>query len=218
MESNIVALEELSEKHGEIGNNLYHACNASLFPADVLAFSVLERSLQLLKGFCLLMRNGGYVCAVPLLRMQLDSLLRFFGVMTMDDPHGTAQLVMNGEALRKIRGIDGEKMTDARLVERLSIKNPQIKDIYDAASSYVHLSREHFALFIARCKEINEDGKRQIGIGDDDTHITMENKVGLINDFKVITKAVLNIVEQWRSNRHNYGDLRSLRARCTQRI
>ncbi len=131
---------------------------------------------------------------------------------------GRLSWVMNGEPLRRIRGVDGEKMTDARLVERLSVKNPQIKYVYDAACDYIHLSKEHFALFITRCKEINEDGKREIGIGDDDTHITMENKLGLINDFKVITKAVLNLVEQWSIYRHNYGDIRSLRERCTQRL
>ncbi len=218
MESHIVALEELSKKHDEIGNSLYNACNASLFPADILAFSVLERSLQLLKGFCILMRNGGYVCAVPLLRMQLDSGLRFSGVMTMDDPHGTAQLVMDGKALKDIKGMDGKEMTDARLVKRLSDKNPQIQAVYHAACSYVHFSREHFALFLARCKKISKDGNREICIGDDDAHIPMENKLGLINDFKVITKAVLNLVEHWCSCRHNHGDISSLRERCTQRL
>lgn len=218
MESNIVALEELSKKHEEIGNSLSQACNASFFPADILAWSVLERSLQLLKGFCLLMRNEGYVCAVPLLRMQLDSVLRFSGIVTMDDPHGTAQLVMNGKALKDIKGMDGEKMTDKRLVKRFSVKNPEIQDVYDAACSYVHFSREHFALFLARCKKINEDGSREIWIGNDDTHIPIENKLGLINDFKGITKAVLNLVEHWCSCRHNYGDISSLRERCTQRL
>jgi hypothetical protein len=218
MESHIVALEELSKKHGEIGNSLYHACNASFFPADILAFSVLERSLQLLKGFCLLMRNGGYVCAVPLLRMQLDSGLRFSAVVTMDDPHRTAQLVMDGKALRDIKGMDGEKMTDTLLVKRLSVNNPQIQDVYDAACSYVHFSKEHFVLFAARSKKISKDGNREICIGDDDAHIPMGNKLGLINDFKVITKAVLNLVEHWCSYRHNHGDIGSLRERFTHRL
>ena len=218
MESHIVALEELSKKHGEIGNSLSHACNASYFPADSLAFSVLERSLQLLKGFCLLMRNGGYVCAVPLFRMQLDSVLRFYGIVTMDDPHGTAQLVIDGKKLTGIKGMDGKNMTDKRLVERLSVENPQIQGVYDAACSYVHFSQEHFVLFAARSKKISKDGNRKIGIGDDDAHIQMENKLGLINDFKVITKAVLNLVEQWCSYRHNYGDIGSLSERFTHRL
>ena len=218
MESHIVALEELSKKHGEIGNSLYHACNASLFPADILAFSVLERSLQLLKGFCLLMRNEGYVCAVPLLRMQLDSVLRFYGIVTMDDPHETAQSVIDGKALSKIEDMDGKEMTDRHLVERLSVKNPQIHDVYKAACSYVHFSNEHFVLFAARSKKIIKDGNREICIGDDDAHIPMENKLGLINDFKVITKAVLNLVEHWCSDRHNYGDIGSLRERFTHRL
>jgi hypothetical protein len=218
MEFHIVALEELYKNHDEIGKSLYRACNMLFFPADILAFSVLERSLQLLKGFCLLMRNEGYVCAVPLLRMQLDSGLRFSGIVSMDDPHGTAQLVMNGKRLSKIKGMDGKSMTDECLVKRLSEKNPQIQVVYDAACSYVHFSREHFALLLARCKKISEDGNREICIGDDDAHIPMENKLGLINDFNVITKAVLNLLEHWCSYRHNYGDISSLRERCTQRL
>jgi hypothetical protein len=218
MESHIVDLEALSKKHEEIGKRLHHVCEASFFPMDIIAWSVLERSLQLLKGFCLLMRNAGYVCAVPLLRIQLDSVLRFYGIVTMDDPHGAALSVIDGKALKNIKGIDGVKMTDAHLVERLSVKNPDIKTIYRAASSYVHLEKEHFVLFAARSKAICEEGKREICIGDDDSHISTENKVGLIHCFRVITEAVLNLIEHWCSDRGEYGDIGSLGQRFTDRL
>jgi hypothetical protein len=218
MESRIVALEELSQRYGEIGDSLYHSCNASLFPADILAWSVLERSLQLLKGFCLLMQNGDYVCAVPLLRMQLDSGLRFGGVVTMDDPHGTAQSVIDGRALKSIRGMDGKEMADRHLVKRLSANNPEIQYVYGAARSYVHFEKEHVAVFALRSKKISKDGNREISIGDDDAHIPMENKLGLINDFKVITKSVLKLIGDWSSYRHNYGDIDFLSKRFTDRL
>src|SRR5688572_2220505 len=107
MDTKLADLEALSEVHGERGAAIFTACNGTLFPCDGLAYAVLDRSLNLLKGFCLLLSNGGYTCGAALLRMQLDNVLRFHGVVTTTDPHGTADNVISGTPLRKIKDKDG---------------------------------------------------------------------------------------------------------------
>src|ERR1700743_2641364 len=145
MESSLEALEALAPIHGQCGTALFEACESTLYPCDALAFVVLDRSLNLVKGFALLMRNGGYTCGMALLRMQLDSVLRFYGVATSSDPHQVADDMLNGAHLRDIKDADGKKMTDARLRERLAIANPQINSVYELTSGYIHLSEHHFA-------------------------------------------------------------------------
>ena len=107
MDARFAELEALSEAHGERGGAIFAACHGTLFPCDGLAYAVLDRSLNLLKGFCLLLRNGGYTSGAALLRMQLDNVLRFHGVVTTTDPHGIASDVINGTPLNKLKDIHG---------------------------------------------------------------------------------------------------------------
>jgi hypothetical protein len=86
-----------------VGQLLYDACNRNLFPCDGLAMGVLDRSLNILSGFTRLIRNNGYICAVALLRLQLDNILRFYGVVIASgDPHGVADQMFHGAELSKI--------------------------------------------------------------------------------------------------------------------
>lgn len=217
MNSRITELEALAIFHGNNGSALFQACEASLFPCDALAYSVLERSLNLLKGFCLLLRNGGYTCGAALLRMQLDNVLRLHGVVTTSDPHGIANEMINGKALRKLKDSKGHCMTDKRLVEVLSITNPHVERVYKLTSSYIHLSEQHFYHFIERSKK-NQRGLRDFAIGDGDEYLDEAHKIELVAAFKVVTDGVLDLVQQWISVRNQFGDKQTLAKRFSNAI
>jgi hypothetical protein len=210
MEAELQALKLLRDQHGERGTALFQACNAELFPCDALAFSVLERSLHLLKGFHLLLENGGYTCGAALLRMQLDNVLRFNGVALSKDPHDVAKAILNGTPLDKIKDTTGQPMKDNRLIELLSPKNPWVKHVYTVASGYIHLSDQHFHHFCMRSKE-NETGKRDIAIGDDEDYLSDEYKLQLVKAFAIVTRGILEMVRQWTEVREQHGSNQTLK-------
>lgn len=215
MEVEIAAIEKMKSLHEEKGAALYRACNAKLFPCDILAFTVMERSLNLIRGFCLLLVNGGYTCGVALLRMQFDNLLRFHGVVTSIDPHEVASQMINGTPLRKIKDKTDQLMTDKRLVEQLSVRNPWAERVYNLASGYIHLSEHHFYHFLQRSKQ-NESGTRDIVIGDEDDCLSPEHKLQLVNAFAVVTRGVLELIHQWTKVRDNYGMNEALKGHYTE--
>lgn len=217
MDGHLTALAELSDPHGERGQELFNACNAELFPCDALAFAVLERSLNLLKGFNLLLSQGGYTTGVGLLRMQLDNVLRFHGVVTSTDPHGIATEIFHGVQLRTLKDRAGKKMTDARLVELLSARNPWVNHVYTLACSYIHLSDQHLQHFLLRSKKDCE-GKREFAIGDEDEHVEPEHKSQLIHAFSVVTRGVLELIGQWATARHTHGTNEQLKARFSNAL
>ena len=217
MDAHLTALTELSDPHGERGQELFNACNAELFPCDALAFAVLERSLNLLKGFNLLLSHGGYTTGVGLLRMQLDNVLRFHGVVTSADPHGIANKIFHGAQLRTLKDRDGKKMTDARLVELLAARNPWVNHVYTLACSYIHLSDQHLQHFLLRSKK-NCEGKRDFAIGDEDEHVEPEHKSQLINAFAVVTRGVLELIAQWAVARHTHGTNEQLKVRFASAV
>jgi hypothetical protein len=217
MNTELQSLLDLSAPHGERGQELFNACGGELFPCDGLAFAVLERSLNLLKGFHLLLSNGGYTLGVGLLRMQLDNVLRFHGVVKSADPHAIANSIFHGESLRTLKDRSGKKMTDARLVELLSLENPWVDHVYTLACSYIHLSDQHMHHFLLRSKK-NDAGVRDITIGDEDDHVEEQYKIQLVKAFAVVTRGVLELVRQWSIIRHQYGTNEQLKSQYMEAV
>ena len=217
MNTELQSLLDLSDPHGERAGELFKACDGELFPCDGLAFAVLERSLCLLNGFHLLLSNGGYTPGVGLLRMQLDNVLRFHGVIKCADPHAVANSIFHGVSLRTLKDRTGKKMTDARLVELLSADNPWVDHVYNLACSYIHLSDQHLHHFLLRSKK-DDAGFRDISIGDEDDHVEYQHKVQLLNAFAVVTRGVLELIRQWSTIRQSHGTTIQLRARYAKTV
>jgi hypothetical protein len=217
MNANLLSLLDLSDPHGVMGKELFNACGGELFPCDALAYAVLERSLNLLKGFHLLLSNGGYTSGFGLLRMQLDNVLRFHGVVKSADPHAVANSIIHGVSLRKLKDQSGRRMTDARLVELLSSENPWVVHVYKLACSYIHLSDQHLQHVLLHSK-IDDAGVRDIIIGDEDEHIEYIHKVQLVNAFAVVTRGVLELIRQWSTIRHQHGTNEQLNSQYREAV
>ena len=132
--------------------------------------------------------------------------------MKSGDPHEVANAIINGTALREMRDGSGMKMTDTRLVKVFATNNPWVRDVYELACGYVHLSDHHIRHFLARSKQ-NAAGLRDFAIGDEDEHVSGEHKVQLIDAFAVLTRGVLGMVRQWSAVRDAYGSNEQLRSK-----
>lgn len=204
MSVDLSPLDEIHASHEVAGRHLFASCSAELFPCDVLAYSVLERSLHLIKGFRSVVSNGSYSPAVGILRMQLDNILRFNGVALAKDPHQVASDILQGTPLSKIKDRSGATMRDARLVELLERRNPWVRDVYKIASGYIHLSQEHIFHFLSRCP-VKADGTRDFSIGDSEDHIPTGHLEALCKGFILVSRGVPAIVTEWADYRDQHG-------------
>jgi hypothetical protein len=205
------------DAHGERADMLVDTTEGTLFPCDALTFTVLERSLNLIRSFNLLLSNGCYTTGMGVMRMQMDNVLRYFGALQSGNPHDVALQMYYGTALRNIKDASNKKMTDARLVELLAVNNPWVTHVYDLASGYIHLSNNHFHHFLIRSPK-GSDGIREFTIGDEDAHIPIEAKEQLIKAFGVLTNAVLSLTDKWIAERHNLGSVEELKAQYTYSV
>lgn len=200
------ALGELSairEGHNEAGKRLYALCGEKIFPCHALYLSVLSRSLELFEGFVLLAEGGKYGCCAALLRMQLDNVLRFWGVLRSKDQHATAQKIYEGKPLRNLKDRLGQKMTDGYLIRELSMKNPGINAVYKKACGFVHLSDEHVLHTIGRSTPGTGD-LREFYISSEYPHVDEQSWSAMINDFKKITLAVFGLISEWEKLSREY--------------
>ncbi len=197
-------LRELVKRHRRTGQALYDSCAGHLFPVDGLAMAVLDRSLNLAEGFLLLMPKHGFICAAALLRLQLDNVLRFHGVLNCVDPHDTAARIISGISIRKLKDKTGQRMVDARLVELLEKRNPWVRKCYEQSSDYVHLSDAHIRRFLARSTR-GKDGRRIFRIGNNDDHMSLKDRGALITSFTTVTRGVLSLIDLYTRGRAHFG-------------
>ena len=115
MHNDLLQLASIAERIEKAVQELLAACAGDIFPCDALVKAILARTLNLIRGFRLLMDAKSYRCAAPLVRLQLDSVLSFHGVITCRDPCLIAARVCQGVPLRATKHSSGGMMTDKHL-------------------------------------------------------------------------------------------------------
>ncbi|HSJ80625.1 MAG TPA: hypothetical protein VK910_05360 [Thiobacillus sp.] len=110
---------------------------------DLVIFGLINRNLGLLRAMPALVKERNIHALAPLLRVQLDGLLRlnaFRIVGSMDD---LAKHVISGNSLRKFKDQDGQFLTDSNLVKLLKSEASWVEPMYETLSGWVHFSESH---------------------------------------------------------------------------
>jgi len=95
-------LENSKDLHLELLKMTIEADNKNLFALDLLAIAVYKRSISLINGFCDSIRNNNFICAAPLIRLQLDNLIRFYASFIVKNPHQFVSDVIEGKHIRNL--------------------------------------------------------------------------------------------------------------------
>jgi hypothetical protein len=103
----------------------------------------MTRSYSLIEGFLDAFDRWNPVVAAPLLRMQLDSLVRVHYIATVKGSRPFAERLIAGEEFRNITDAEGKRLTDHRLNELAKDDHPWIESVCKATSGWVHFSPEH---------------------------------------------------------------------------
>ena len=183
------------------------ADNSFLFPLDFMAVSIFNRSMSLIAGFILLVRQENFICVAPLVRLQLDNALRFFATALVKDPHKVTVEFIGGTPIKDFTDEQtGKNLTDTYLVNKLSgldEKFKWVKPLYQNSSGYIHLSEKHF--IISTTTKDNEPMKFASAVSAKDNFITTEDRVDAVNVMIETSKVVLFLLDSWSFNKYNPG-------------
>ena|SRR5271165_4118164 len=111
--------------------------NKPITYADLFGLGIGRRALALSSGFRLMAEQRNSLCALPLVRMQLDTALRFYAGFFVSDHQTFCREVFNGAQINKLRSDDGSVMSDRYLVDRVAKLNPWMGDVYKFTSGYI---------------------------------------------------------------------------------
>ncbi|MGL4094432.1 hypothetical protein [Agrobacterium cavarae] len=116
---------------------------AAITDIEWYALAAIKKTASLSHAFCTLARAKNTLAAAALVRLQLDTAMRMFGLTQVEDIETAGTWLMNDNSYRKLKARTGEALSDAFLHRKLDEKYPGLSEAYEAASAYVHLSGQH---------------------------------------------------------------------------
>jgi hypothetical protein len=149
------------------GLRVLGAGGANIFMLDFLAVGTVKRYLSTASAFQLMIETWNLVCARSLLRMHIDTGLRFSAAWLVKDPHAFASSVLGGARIDKLTDVHGRRLSDAHLAQVRSAEYPWLPAVYKSLSGYVHFSASHIFDSIATMDE--ETRTVHFNISDTDT-------------------------------------------------
>jgi hypothetical protein len=196
IKNKIEELRGYRRTHFDIGNRLFKA-GGDIHSLDLLAFGSLNRSLQLTYAFCDLIEHQQSLAATPLVRLQLDTALRFSAIYLVDKPQELARQVIHGTPIRNMLDKTGAQLTDSYLVKQLAKTHPWVKPVYDNTSGFVHLSDKHVFSALHIDDPDPDPGHFQGYISERDVYIPSGFRLELVDVFKGATDLFFEQVNGW---------------------
>lgn len=190
----IAVLDGFRKDHTKVARHILNATDGEFYPLDILFFAALNRSASLIKGVNLLVGHNNLICATPLLRLQLDNLLRLHAAQLVDDPHDFATEVMKGTKVTDMKDRTNHRMTDSYLVKRLSADDPRLQRVYEHTSGYVHFSNQHI---YAALRLKGNEGRFEMKLDGTDSFDSEHPYLEMMAAFAEITSRLLSLVRSW---------------------
>ncbi|GAL86074.1 hypothetical protein MYP_3303 [Sporocytophaga myxococcoides] len=189
----IEKLEKLENEFLQSSLRIINAGDKKIYSMDLLSTAVNNRALQITKGFVSLARENNYICAVPLIRLQLDNVLRFFATTLVSNYDDLFIHYLEGNPINRYRDSKGNLLTDNYLARSLEKIFPGTLKLYSTTSGYIHLSEKHF---FANIKE--EDRKIQMAVGASVHNFSESDKTDFVKTMIEVSNLVIIILEQWK--------------------
>lgn len=200
LESLLDKIENQRDRYLSLGKAMLEADGRKLFSLDFLAVAALNRSLSNSSAFTQLIRAQNYLVAASLVRLQLDTFLRFFASYLVSNPHEFAASVLAGTEVRKLKDRSGALMTDRHLVESVASEFPWAPGVYKSTSGFIHLSDWHIYSTI---QSAEDDGRLTMLIGLDPDRFPSELWLELAEGFIAATDALFRYLEGWAFTKAN---------------
>jgi len=208
LEEKLKTLIALKETHLTDAQKLMNVGNNQMIVLDMLAIPVYNRSTSIISGFVTMIEKNNFICAAPLIRLQIDNYLRFYASSLVEDSSQFVIKVMEGKKISSFKDrLTGKKLHDTYLVTKATEFMPWLKRVYKETSGYIHFSSKHMS---NSTKLIDNSGKFQMKVGDKDSYIPIELKVEAVDAMIEITSNLLSLLAGYVEYKDkNYSTLNS---------
>ncbi len=179
LDKSIEQLESIKKEILQVGMETMKVAQGQLLTSDFIVVGAIKRSQSVSSGIVMHIKEKNMTCARALLRLQLDTVLRFSALNIVDNIQDLAKHILSGENLTKFKCRDGNQLRDGYLVEKLEPEFPWIRDVYKNTSGYIHFSGSYIYDSVATMDE--ETREMTLLINDTDDRFPESSWVEIIN-------------------------------------
>ena len=144
-----------------------------------------------------LVRQRNLACAAPLIRLQLDNVLRLYAASLFPSGRHVFDALIGGMPLSRLKAPDGANLRDVYLKRKAGEIFPWLPQVYDATSGFIHLSNPGI---LAPFVRPSGDGAFEMGIGlRTGRPWSLTERLEAVAAFTEATKAVLQMLASWHN-------------------
>jgi hypothetical protein len=204
LESLINELSGYAKKMVDLSGEIINADNQNMYTMDLLSSAIANRAIQLNDGFHLLVKDNNYLCAIPLIRLQLDNALRFYAFYLVSNREKLFSHFIDGKPINQFRDRKNNFLSDNYLATNLDKLFNGVLNIYKNTSSHIHLSDQH--LFATKQLRNTNLQPLRLAIGPKTDPFTIEIKVDFTHTMNEVNKLVLILLNQWNIEKNQKAD------------
>jgi hypothetical protein len=196
-------IDVLRWHHVELSKRFLAVSNGDVYEIDLMLTGVMVRSYGLVDGFIDAFDNWNPIVAAPLLRMQLDNLVRLSYMVRAPSASDVARYLVLGGQFRNLKDSEGKLLTDSRLLHHAKEFHPWVRPVYEATSGWVHFSPEHVyaAVRLARDDDGEPTNTLQIEIPLRPERIPLSALEELLGAMTKATEEVFGYMEVWEQRK-----------------
>ena len=129
-----------------------------MFPCSYFIGSIITRTRANNQGFMDLIKAKNHICALALIRLQIDNCILLYQAQLVDDPDDFFQYIANGKDAYNYNGNKKKKINfhESKIVKALNYKYEGILSLYKSSSGFIHFSSKHISSSYKQ--EFKEDG------------------------------------------------------------
>lgn len=147
-------LDALRPQHLEVAALPLSVDQGRLYSADILVTSMVQRSCGVVDALIDAVDSYNIHAAVPLLRLQLDTLFRVSYAASGIDSDELAMRLLSGVEFRRMKDSEGKNLGDGRLKDLAAAAHPWAPAVYDKTSGWVHFSLSHMVATVQASGEL----------------------------------------------------------------
>ena len=168
-----------------------------IFPCSYFVGSIITRTRANNQGFMDLIKAKNHICALALIRLQIDNSILLYQAQLVEDPDDFFQYMANGNEAYKYKGNKKMKIDfhERKIVEALNQRYDDIKGLYTTCSAFIHFSSKHISSSYKQ--EFKKDGLN-LYINE---HFTVfysdEDYKTVYNTMLYVNEVVLDLLHYW---------------------
>lgn len=193
--------------------DVMHLClaadNGNMFTTDLLANAAINRSMSNINGFAAAFKSDNYILASSIIRLQLDTLLRFYALHLVDKPEQLSSDILQGKELRKIKDRDNQLLTDSYLCKKFAQANnmPWVIEVYKGTSGYIHLSQRH--VYVTLNTRDGHENEFQMTINGKAEHVPEMIKKAALECMLHVSQLLVEHIYGWVLTKRNFAARRA---------